>query len=125
MPIEYIHENDASLPDPPDDDSCPLSQLTGFQRDLLFVIAGLEERHPNGITIKHALCESYGEEINQGRLYQNLRELFAEGFIEKRPLDGRENAYRVSPHAIELLDAHASWVSHGLRQTDGELNNDV
>lgn len=55
--------------------------LTGFQRDALYVIAGLD--NPKGLEIKAKLDESYGSEINHGRLYPNLDELVNKGLIEK------------------------------------------
>ena len=44
--------------------------LTGFQRDLLYTIAGKEE--PHGLAIKEELEEYYEKEIHHGRLYPNL-----------------------------------------------------
>ena len=45
-------------------------ELTGFQRDVLYCIAGAEE--PYGLGIKAEL-EAYGDtEVNHGRLYPNL-----------------------------------------------------
>ncbi|NIS30845.1 MAG: PadR family transcriptional regulator, partial [Actinobacteria bacterium] len=40
---------------------------TGFQRDLLYVVAGLED--PKGLAVKAELDDYYGSEINHGRLY--------------------------------------------------------
>lgn len=91
------------------DEPQPLSGLTGFQRDVLFVVASLDGTNPNGVKIKSQLRETYDDEINHGRLYQNLRELVDEGLIEKRLVDGRTNAYRASVAAREYLEAHAAW----------------
>lgn len=101
-------DHDESAPDIPDEPQ-PLVDLTGFQRDVLFVIARLDGTNPNGVRIKQELREAYGDAINHGRLYQNLRELIDEGLVEKRPVDGRTNAYRVSGAAREYLQAHAAW----------------
>ena len=43
--------------------------LTGFQRDLLYVISGLDD--PHGLAIKDELEEYYEAEIHHGRLYPN------------------------------------------------------
>jgi len=51
--------------------------LTGFQRDLLTVTAGIEE--PHGLAIKDELEDYYEKEIHHGRLYPNLDTL-----VEKR-----------------------------------------
>ena len=101
-------DSDESVIDVPDEPQ-PLSDLTGFQRDILFVVINLNGTNPSGVDIKRKLRETYGDDINHGRLYQNLRELVEDGFIEKRPVDGRTNAYRVSPAARECLEAHAAW----------------
>ncbi|NUB91568.1 helix-turn-helix transcriptional regulator [Haloterrigena sp. SYSU A558-1] len=87
----------------------PLANLTGFKRDQLFVIRMLAERNPHGLVIKDKLDCYYDEEINQGRLYQNLSELVEEGYVEKRPLDGRTNAYRPSTRANRRLEEHHEW----------------
>lgn len=90
-------------------DPRPLTNLTGFKRDQLFVIRMLADRNPHGLVIKDKLDCYYDEEINQGRLYQNLGELVEEGYVEKHPLDGRTNAYRPSTHANERLEEHYEW----------------
>ena len=90
-------------------DPQPMLELTQFQRDALFVVARLDGTNPSGVRVKTELREAYSGEINHGRLYQNLRELVDEEFIEKRPVDGRTNAYRVSPSARKRLEAHAAW----------------
>ena len=41
--------------------------LTGFQRDLLYVVAGLDD--PHGLAIKDELEDYYEKEIHHGRLY--------------------------------------------------------
>lgn len=55
--------------------------LTGFQRDLLFVLSGLDD--PHGLAIKHELEVYYQTEIHHGRLYPNLDELVGKGLAEK------------------------------------------
>jgi DNA-binding PadR family transcriptional regulator len=108
---------DESVIDVPDEPQ-PLADLTGFQRDILFVVMSLDGTNPSGVHIKRELRTVYGEDINHGRLYQNLRELVDEGLIEKRPVDGRTNAYRVSAAARECLEAHAAWGEWCLMDTD-------
>jgi PadR family transcriptional regulator PadR len=61
--------------------------LTGFQRDVLVVIAGLEE--PHGLAIKSELEGYYESEVNHGRLYPNLDELVGKGVVEKEQTDQR------------------------------------
>ena len=50
-----------------------MDDLTAFQRDLLYVIAGLENgTPPHGLAIKDSLEVDYSGEIHHGRLYPNL-----------------------------------------------------
>ncbi len=57
--------------------------LTAFQRDLLYVIAGQDEEEPHGLAIKDKLEEHYEKEIHHGRLYPNLDEAVDKGLAEK------------------------------------------
>jgi len=63
--------------------------LTGFQRDLLTVTAGIEE--PHGLAIKDELEDYYESEIHHGRLYPNLDTLVEKGLVEKGEKDRRTN----------------------------------
>lgn len=56
-------------------------ELTGFQRDILYCIAGLEE--PYGLGIKQGLEEYGGSEVNHGRLYPDLDTLVDKGYVKK------------------------------------------
>lgn len=105
---DYSDTADESTLDAPDGPR-PLVDLTGFQRDVLFVLISLDGSNPSGTDVKDQLRETYGEAINHGRLYQNLRDLVDSGLVEKRPVDGRTNAYQVSPAARERLEAHTAW----------------
>ena len=66
--------------------------LTAFQRDCMYVIAGMDS--PKGVAIKDSLDEYYGTEINHGRLYPNLDALVEKGLVDKGKVDDRTNAYR-------------------------------
>lgn len=103
----------------------PLAGLTGFQRDVLFVVANLEGQGPNGKTIKHELDDYYAETVSNGRLYQNLRELTDDGFVERYPIDGRTNAYQLTDPGCERLEAHSEWIANRLRRPEdgGEPSN--
>lgn len=96
-------------------DPRPLANLTGFKRDQLFVIRKLAEHDPHGLVVKDELNGFYDEEINQARFYKNLGELVEEGYVEKRPIDGRTNAYRPSKRGNERLEAHHEWQRRCLR----------
>ncbi|MFC4357792.1 PadR family transcriptional regulator [Halobium salinum] len=81
--------------------------LTGFQRDLLYVIAGADR--PSGQTIKSELEGDLGDEINHGRLYPNLDTLVDRGFVEKGTIDRRTNYYAITDSGEELLHERREW----------------
>ncbi|MGQ5517287.1 PadR family transcriptional regulator [Halococcus saccharolyticus] len=71
-----------------------MSDETGFQRDLLTVIAKLGD--PHGLGIKEELEQHYGKEIHHGRLYPNLDDLIQRGLVEKGVVDRRTNSYELT-----------------------------
>lgn len=84
-----------------------MHDLTGFQRDLLTVIAGKSE--PHGLKIKAELEEYYETEINHGRLYPNLDTLVNKGLVEKGELDQRTNSYSLTRRGGRELEARREW----------------
>jgi len=84
-----------------------MHDLTGFQRDLLYVIAGLDE--PHGLAIKDDLQDYYEKEIHHGRLYPNLDTLVEKGLVEKGQLDRRTNYYTVTRRGSREIDARSDW----------------
>lgn len=84
----------------------PLFDLTGFQRDLLTVIEGLDE--PSGQDIKAELSQDVGD-INHGRLYPNLDALVEAGLVEKGTIDRRTNYYAISEEGREALHNRREW----------------
>jgi DNA-binding MarR family transcriptional regulator len=81
--------------------------LTGFQRDLLYVIAGKEE--PHGLAIKEELEEYYESEIHHGRLYPNLDTLVDKGLVEKGQRDRRTNYYTLTRRGTREIEARREW----------------
>jgi len=81
--------------------------LTAFQRDLLYVVAGLDE--PHGLAIKSELDEYYEDDINHGRLYPNLDELVEKGLVEKGEKDKRTNFYSMTRRGGRELEARREW----------------
>jgi len=81
--------------------------LTGFQRDLLYVIAGLDE--PQGTAIGNELDDVHGPEINPGQLYPNLDKLADEGFVDKQAADERTNAYSLTEQGWQVLEERHNW----------------
>ncbi|ARS90944.1 PadR family transcriptional regulator [Natrarchaeobaculum aegyptiacum] len=81
--------------------------LTGFQRDLLYVAAGLDE--PHGLAVKDELENYYESEIHHGRLYPNLDTLVDKGLLEKGTRDRRTNFYTVTRRGQRELEDRRQW----------------
>jgi DNA-binding PadR family transcriptional regulator len=81
--------------------------LTGFQRDLLYVVAGLDE--PHGLAVKEELEEYYQKEIHHGRLYPNLDTLVEKGLVEKGSIDRRTNYYALTRRGRRELQDRREW----------------
>lgn len=84
-----------------------MQDLTGIQRDLLFVIAGLES--PKGIRIQDELEEYYESRIDRGRLYPNLDTLVNEGLVKKDAYDERTNTYQLTQRGEQELKTRREW----------------
>jgi PadR family transcriptional regulator PadR len=91
-----------------------MHDLTGFQRDLLYVIGGSEE--PHGLAIKDELDDYYDTEIHHGRLYPNLDTLVEKGLVEKGQQDRRTNYYSVTRRGQREIDARDEWEAQYLTQ---------
>jgi DNA-binding PadR family transcriptional regulator len=81
-------------------------ELTGFQRDLLYVIASADR--PSGQQIKESISEDVGE-VNHGRLYPNLDTLVERGLVEKGQLDRRTNYYQLAEEGRAAIEARREW----------------
>ena len=81
--------------------------LTGFQRDLLYVIAGLDE--PHGLAVKDELEEYYEKEIHHGRLYPSLDTLVEKGLVKKGSLDRRTNSYSLTRRGQREIAGRVDW----------------
>jgi DNA-binding PadR family transcriptional regulator len=84
-----------------------MHDLTGFQRDLLYVIAGLGE--PKGLAIKEELGGYYEGEINHGRLYPNLDTLVEKGLVSKGEIDKRTNSYALTRRGEREIRDRREW----------------
>ncbi|KYH25575.1 transcriptional regulator PadR-like family protein [Halalkalicoccus paucihalophilus] len=84
-----------------------MHDLTGFQRDLLYIIAGLDE--PHGLALKAELEEYYDKEVHHGRLYPNLDTLVDKGLVEKSHADKRTNIYALTDRGRREIDARRDW----------------
>ena len=91
-----------------------MHDMTGFQRDLLYVIAGLEE--PHGLAIKSELEGYYEKAVNHGRLYPNLDTLVDKGLVKKGEKDRRTNIYTVTERGNRELQARDDWENQYLNE---------
>jgi|AntRauTorcE11898_2_1112593.scaffolds.fasta_scaffold01816_2 DNA-binding PadR family transcriptional regulator len=85
-------------------------ELTAFQRDLLYITAGLVE--PHGLGIKEEIEDYYDKEVNHGRLYPNLDDLVEMGLIEKTDHDDRTNCYQLTTKGEETINSRNKWAQN-------------
>jgi len=93
--------------------------LTGFQRDMLYCIASIED--PYGLNIKRELEEYLSIEVNHGRLYPNLDQLVEQGLLRKEQKDKRTNLYILTPLAKELIADRRQWEDEILQASNINL----
>lgn len=84
-----------------------MDDLTGFQRDLLYVIAGADQ--PSGQDVKDEIETYYSAEINHGRLYPNLDTLVNKELVEKGQLDRRTNYYAITESGEVTIEDRREW----------------
>ncbi|AGB33797.1 transcriptional regulator PadR family protein [Natrinema pellirubrum DSM 15624] len=86
-----------------------MDDLTGFQRDLLYVIAGADQ--PSGQDVKDEIEQYYSSEINHGRLYPNLDTVVNKDLVEKGQLDRRTNYYAITDEGEQAIEDRREWKS--------------
>jgi DNA-binding PadR family transcriptional regulator len=91
--------------------------LTGFQRDLLYTIAGLDR--PSGQDVRERISMFVGE-VNHGRLYPNLNTLVENEFVEKGQKDSRTNYYTLTSKGRDALEKRRAWENEVVPFLDGE-----
>jgi len=90
--------------------------LTGFQRDLLYVLSS--GRKLSGREIKRELERERGE-VTRGQLYPNLDTLVEKGLIKKGQKDRRTNFYRISSEGREQLERRRQWENRYFKERPG------
>lgn len=85
-----------------------MHDLTAFQRDLLVVIAGMDQ--PHGLAIKSEVDDYYEADIYHGRLYPNLDTLVEKGLVNKDRRDDRTNEYMVTSRGRREIEYRREWV---------------
>jgi DNA-binding PadR family transcriptional regulator len=98
-----------------------MHDLTAFQRDILYVVAGLDNSY--GLGIKRGLEEYYHKEINHGRLYPNLDSLVERGLLEKSALDKRTNLYTLTDEGFEIIRERRSWEDENVAESEAEAGS--
>jgi len=93
-----------------------MHDLSSFQRDLLVVVAGLDD--PIGKDIREELEAYYPETVTAGRVYPQLTDLVEKQLITKEELDGRTNIYQISRRGIRELQDRREWVDSYLSPFD-------
>jgi len=84
-----------------------MHDLTAFQRDVLYVLGGLDDAY--GLAIKEELESYYEGEVNHGRLYPNLDELVERGYVAKGQIDRRTNSYDLTDEGETALAERREW----------------
>lgn len=103
----------AAIEQPSNDESTnPVTDLTGFKRDVLGVLAGTDGKY--GLAIKRELEDAYGSAVNHGRLYPNLDDLVEMDLVEKSARDRRTNDYVLTEAGIETLAQYHTWMGNQL-----------
>lgn len=82
-------------------------ETTGFQRDILCVLCGLND--PKGMEVQSELESYYGPEVLHARVYQNLDSLAERGLVEKGERDSRTNYYRVTDAGRDAIENVVAW----------------
>lgn len=93
-----------------------MRDMTAFQRDILCIIAGMDE--PYGLAIKQELEEYYNDEVHHGRLYPNLDDLAEQGVLEKGIHDKRTNRYTLTDDGRNKIEVRLDWMTDRLEDVD-------
>ena len=84
-----------------------MHDLSAFQRDLLHVIAGMDQ--PKGLAVKAELETYYEADVNHGRLSPNLDDLVERGLVEKGEVDKRTNYYELTDRGKQVIVNRHEW----------------
>ncbi|PSQ15077.1 PadR family transcriptional regulator [Halobacteriales archaeon QS_8_69_26] len=96
-----------------------MHDLTAFQRDLLFVVGGLET--PKGLEIRDELQKYYDDEVHHGRLYPNLDKLVTKGLVDKGKHNERSNYYTLTRRGRREIEDRRQWEQRHLEGRAGAV----
>ncbi|SDM50774.1 Transcriptional regulator PadR-like family protein [Halogranum gelatinilyticum] len=103
-----------------------VSDLTAFQTNALYVIAGEEDTEQcYGLEIMRRLREVYGRVIHHSRLYTNLERLVDDDFVAKGQLDERTNFYVLTEKGQYALREYLEWQARHLGPEVSEEGDDA
>jgi len=97
-----------------------MHDLSSFQRDLLVVVAGLDD--PIGKDVRQELQEYYHEEVTAGRVYPQLTEMVEKQLIIKQDA-GQANIYRITKRGVRELQDRRDWVDSYLAPVEKLSDN--
>lgn len=89
-----------------------MNDLTGFQRDLLYIIAGYDEMYE--FRIKEKLESYYQMDVTHDRLYPNLDTLANVELLERRQHDDQPDEYVMTVQGRKEIDARREWENNHL-----------
>lgn len=87
-----------------------MEKVTSFQRDLLYVISGLEEATPESISAE--LSDYYNGSIPQGRFDPNVEAIVELGLVNREYKDDEsrtEPVFELSENGKEELKERKIW----------------
>ena len=116
-----------------------MENLTAIQRDMLYVIVGLQGEDgdgdekgdlPHGLAIQDALEASYDSTVDYGQLYPNLDALVENGLVIKGKKDRRTNWYELTDCGERTLIERREWEAtyldlHINSGSDSDLDRDA
>lgn len=97
-----------------------MENLTGFQRDLLYII-GTEDK-PSGQDIRRNMETYYDNDINHGRLYPNLDELVNRELVFKGTKDQRTNYYQITDEGKTQIQKRNQWLNDVIDSSPEQMN---
>lgn len=89
-------------------------ELTGFQRDLLYAIAGFDR--PSGQRVKQEIEAYFNRDITHGQLYPNLDTLVEARLVDKGQVDRRTNFYDLSTKGRDAITRRREWEDRHLEE---------
>jgi len=98
-----------------------MNGLTGFQRDLLYVIVGGDE--PNGLEVRAEIDEYYEREIDRAHVYYNRDVLLEDGYIDYSERVGRGKRLKVTEKGFQSIVDRRHWEDDRIELT-GEWEED-